>query len=51
MRYIGNKTSLLSIITPYMEELIRENELDNFVDVFGGIGCVGEYFKNKINVY
>jgi adenine-specific DNA-methyltransferase len=51
MRYIGNKSSLLSIITPYMEELIRENELDNFVDVFGGIGCVGEYFKNKINVY
>ena len=51
MRYIGNKLSLLSVITPYMEELIQSNNLEVFIDVFGGIGCVGEFFKNKINVY
>ena len=46
MKYIGNKTRLLDFIN---ESIIKAKLPQNgiFIDVFGGTGSVGKYFKNK----
>lgn len=46
MKYIGNKTRLLSFIN----ESIASAKLPQsgiFIDIFGGTGSVGKYFKDK----
>lgn len=46
MKYIGNKTRLLDFIN---ESIVKAKLPQNgiFVDIFGGTGSVGKYFKNK----
>lgn len=46
MKYIGNKTRLLEFIN---ESIIKAKLPQNgiFIDIFGGTGSVGKYFKNK----
>jgi adenine-specific DNA-methyltransferase len=46
MKYIGNKTRLLDFIN---ESIIKAKLPQNgiFIDIFGGTGSVGKYFKNK----
>ncbi|OGL71985.1 modification methylase FokI [Candidatus Uhrbacteria bacterium RIFCSPHIGHO2_02_FULL_53_13] len=46
MKYIGNKTRLLNFIN---ESIIKAKLPQNgtFIDIFGGTGSVGKYFKNK----
>lgn len=46
MKYIGNKTRLLDFIH---ESIIKAKLPQNgiFIDIFGGTGSVGKYFKNK----
>lgn len=50
MRYLGNKSSLLPSLTPIINDLITLNSVEIFVDVFGGTGSVGEFFKNIVPV-
>jgi len=46
MKYIGNKTRLLDFI---YESITKENLplTGTFIDLFGGTGSVGRYFKDK----
>lgn len=46
MKYIGNKTRLLDFIN---ESIVKAKLPRNgiFIDIFGGTGSVGKYFKNK----
>lgn len=46
MKYIGNKTRLLNFIN---DSIIKEKlpQKGTFIDIFGGTGSVGKYFKNK----
>ena len=48
MRYLGSKVKLLSAI----ENVIEENNItgDTFADLFGGTGCVGDYFKDRYKI-
>ena len=46
MKYIGNKTRLLDFIDTSMQKSgVPVGGI--FVDIFGGTGSVGKYFKNK----
>ena len=46
MKYIGNKTRLLNFIDTSMQKSgVPVGGI--FVDIFGGTGSVGKYFKNK----
>jgi adenine-specific DNA-methyltransferase len=46
MKYLGNKTRLLNFIDQSMlEEKLPRTGI--FIDIFGGTGSVGKYFKNK----
>jgi len=46
MKYIGNKTRLLDFIN---ESILKAKlpKYGTFIDIFGGTGSVGKYFKNK----
>lgn len=48
MRYLGNKTRLLSFI----EDIINKYEMngDTFADLFAGTGVVGDYFKSEYQI-
>lgn len=48
MRYLGNKTRLLSFI----EEVIEKHNIEGqtFGDLFAGTCSVGDYFKNRYNI-
>ncbi|MFP5453344.1 DNA adenine methylase [Parvimonas sp. G1604] len=48
MRYLGNKTKLLSFI----ESVIEKYEIDGdvFADLFSGTSSVGDYFKDKYSI-
>lgn len=48
MRYLGSKIKLLSSI----EEVIKENNIkgETFADLFGGTGCVGDFFKDRFQI-
>lgn len=48
MRYLGSKIKLLSSI----EEVIKENHIEGetFADLFAGMGCVGDFFKDRYQV-
>ena len=48
MRYLGSKIKLLSSI----EDVIDENNIEGetFADLFGGTGCVGDYFKDRYRI-
>ena len=48
MRYLGNKTKLLSFI----EDIIRKYEIKGnvFADLFSGTGVVGDYFKSEYEI-
>lgn len=48
MRYLGNKTKLLSFI----ENVITKYEIEGnvFADLFAGTGAVGDYFKEKYQI-
>lgn len=48
MRYIGNKTRLLTFIEGVIEKHNIEGE--TFADLFSGTGSVGDYFKNKYKI-
>ena len=49
MRYLGNKTKLL----PFIENVINKYDIDGeiFADLFSGTGAVGDYFKDKYQIY
>lgn len=46
MKYIGNKTRLLDFIAASMEEA-RLPKQGTFIDIFGGTGSVGSFFKRR----
>lgn len=48
MRYLGNKTKLLSFI----DNVIQKYDIkgSNFVDLFAGTGSVGDYFKDRYSI-
>ena len=48
MRYLGNKTKLLSFI----DSVINKYEIKGqfFLDLFAGTGSVGDYFKSKYTI-
>lgn len=48
MRYLWSKIKLLSSI----EEVIKENNIkgETFADLFGGTGCVGDFFKDRYQI-
>lgn len=48
MRYLGSKIKLLLSI----EEVIKENNIkgETFADLFGGTGCVGDFFKDRYQI-
>lgn len=48
MRYLGNKTKLLTFI----EEVIQKYKIDGeiFADLFAGTGAVSDYFKDKYKI-
>ena len=46
MKYIGNKTRLLDFIGDSMVEAGLPSQ-GTFIDIFGGTGSVGNYFKGK----
>lgn len=48
MRYLGSKIKLLSSI----EKVIKENNIkgETFADLFGGTGCVGDFFKDRYQI-
>ena len=48
MRYLGNKTKLLSFI----ESVINKHNINGeiFADLFSGTASVGDYFKDRYNV-
>ncbi len=48
MRYLGNKTKLLSFIESVIEKYHIEGDL--FADLFAGSGAVGDYFKDRYQV-
>lgn len=48
MRYLGNKTKLLSFIEDVIEKY--EIEGDTFADLFSGTSAVGDYFKDRYNI-
>jgi len=48
LRYIGNKTRLLTFIEGVIEKHNIEGE--TFADLFSGTGSVGDYFKNKYKI-
>ncbi|MCH5343441.1 MAG: DNA adenine methylase [Acetatifactor sp.] len=48
MRYLGNKTKLLSFIESVIEKYHIEGEV--FADLFAGTGSVGDYFKDRYQV-
>lgn len=47
-RYLGAKTKLL----PFIKEVINEEKIngDSFLDLFGGTGVVGNYFKEDYKI-
>ncbi|MCE2110075.1 adenine methyltransferase [Streptococcus thermophilus] len=49
MRYLGNKTKLLTFIEKVIDKYKIEGE--TFADLFAGTGSVGDYFKGKYTVY
>ena len=49
MKYIGNKTRLLDFIAASMEEA-RLPKQGTFIDIFGGTGSVGSFFKRSNEV-
>lgn len=48
MRYLGNKTKLLSFIENVINKYDIEGE--TFADLFSGTGSVGDYFKDKYKI-
>lgn len=48
MRYLGNKTKLLTFIQEVIEKYNIEGE--TFADLFAGTGSVGDYFKNNFQI-
>ncbi len=48
MRYLGNKTKLLSFIEHVIEKYNIEGEV--FADLFSGTSSVGDYFKNRYSI-
>lgn len=52
MRYLGNKTKLLSWIKECIFETLDSNinTTNKFYDLFSGTGSVSEYFKNDFNI-
>lgn len=49
MRYLGNKTKLLTFIDKVIDKYNIEGE--TFADLFAGTGSVGDYFKGKYTIY
>ena len=49
IRYLGNKTKLLTFIEKVIDKYKIEGE--TFADLFAGTGSVGDYFKGKYTVY
>lgn len=48
MRYLGNKTNLLSSIDSVLEKYEITGE--TFIDLFSGTGSVGDHFKNRYKI-
>ena len=48
MRFLGNKTRMLSNIQSVMDENNITGEV--FCDLFAGSGSVGDFFKSKFKV-
>ncbi|EAE5213445.1 Dam family site-specific DNA-(adenine-N6)-methyltransferase [Listeria monocytogenes] len=48
MRYLGNKTRLLTFIESVIDKYNIEGKV--FGDLFSGTGSVGDYFKNRFNI-
>lgn len=47
MNYIGSKLSLVNFIEKSINEIIKEDNVSVFCDLFAGTGAVGLYFKKK----
>lgn len=50
MRYIGNKTKLLSVLRDLLEEKGLTQQGLTFCDIFSGTATVGDYFKNTYKI-
>jgi adenine-specific DNA-methyltransferase len=54
MRYIGNKTALLSWLKECIQSVVSVGggvePINKFYDLFSGTGAVAEYFKSEFNV-
>lgn len=48
LRYLGNKTNLLSSIDSVLEKYEITGE--TFIDLFSGTGSVGDHFKNRYKI-
>lgn len=48
MRYLGNKTKLLTFIKEVIEKYKIDGEI--FADLFAGTGAVSDYFKDKYKI-
>lgn len=50
MRYIGNKTKIISSIEELINEIKLEGKNYTFFDAFSGTATVGNYFKDKFKI-
>ena len=50
MRYIGNKTKLLSQLESLISGIKTGKGEVTFCDLFAGTGTVGDYFKGKFKI-
>lgn len=50
LTYTGAKYKELEQLDPFINNLLNREDYNQFVDVFGGSGCVGLYFQEKYNI-